>query len=316
MNLSKTKEFSLTDKELKHLRDYGYVGPFDLYESDEIKAIWRRERIRLLDRTNAIYKENTISGSTNIANYDRHLDNEFLAKHICLPQITHRLSSLVGENLTCWRSEFFPKYPGDAGTDWHQADTFENAGGKPQLVWPDSSGFGGTLSVWTAFSDTDRNSACLQFIPGTHEEMFYDEHKAMEYNPELNDKLERNGERKSFFGYDYRNLQKDSDWEPDESKAVSIEMKAGQFVIFWSTLMHASHAHKGLDNQPMRMGYSVRYVPSFVDVYPNLEEITQFGGSISLENYGTVVVSGENLNSKNKVATHTMGGTPFSDYRE
>jgi len=313
MKLINKKEFSLTEQELKDLRKNGYVGPFDLYEPEEIKAIWRKERLRLLDRSNAIYKENTISENTNIANYDRHLDNEFLAKHICKPQIVHKLNSLLGENLICWRSEFFPKYPGDEGTDWHQADTFENAGGKPQLIWPDSTSFGGTLSVWTAFTDTNKDTACLQFIPETHEEMFYDEHKEMEYNPEKNANLERNGERKGFFGYDYRNLQKDPDWEPDESKAVSIEMKAGQFVIFWSTLMHASHAHKGVSNQ-MRLGYSVRYVPSIVDIYPDLEEITQFGGRVSLENYGTVVVSGENMNPKNKVKIKTMGGNSFKGF--
>ena len=93
MKLTNKKEFSLTEQELKDLRENGYVGPFDLYEPEEMKGIWRKERIRLLDRSDAIYKEDAISGSTNIANYDRHLDNDFLARHICNPQIVHKMNS-------------------------------------------------------------------------------------------------------------------------------------------------------------------------------------------------------------------------------
>ena len=51
--------------------------------------------------------------------------------------------------------------------------------------------------------------------------------------------------KRGFFGYDYRELQIDPNWKPNEEDAVSMEMKAGQFIIFWSTLMHASHPHTG-----------------------------------------------------------------------
>jgi non-heme Fe2+,alpha-ketoglutarate-dependent halogenase len=313
MENTKKRTFALTEEQIKDFRKNGYAGPFTLYEPEEIKNIWKRERLKMLDRSKAVYTDdNSISGGTNIANYDRHLDNEFLANHVCRPEIVHKLNDVFGENVVCWRSEFFPKYPGDEGTDWHQADTFENASGEPQILWPDQDGFGGTLTVWTAFTDTDIDTACLQFIPGTHEEMFYDESLDMEYDPENNNNLEKDGEKRGFFGYDYRNLQKDPSWKPDESKAVSMKMKAGQFIIFWSTLMHASHRHEGKTNN-MRLGYVSRYVPSIVNIYPGLDEVIEYGGKISLENYGAVVVSGENTNESNKMRTETTTGIPFKD---
>jgi hypothetical protein len=120
-------------------------------------------------------------------------------------------------------------------------------------VWPEDAEFGGTVTVWTAFTDASIETGCLQFIPSSHKTMNYDESKAMEYHADSINRMEKAGVRRGFFGYDYRQLQKDPSWSPDETKAISQVMRQGQFVIFWSTLMHASHPHSGLTNN-MRMG--------------------------------------------------------------
>lgn len=304
-------QFSLTPEELEAFQRNGYAGPFTLYEPEEMHAIWRRERLRLLDRSNAVYQDaEAISSGTNISNYDRHLDNAFLAEHIARPEIVQRVASILGNDVICWRSEFFPKYPGDEGTDWHQADTFANAGGEPQIVWDEDKEYGGTITVWTAFTEASADMACLQFIPGTHQQMFYDETLGMHYDPEKNTNKTKNGMARGFFGYDYRQLQIDPDWEPDESKAVSMEMRAGQFIVFWSTLMHASRPHEG-KTQDMRLGFAGRYVPASVHVYPGLTEIHEYGGRISLENFGCVLVSGEDKYGRNRLVSHTTTGVPF-----
>lgn len=302
--------FSLTPHELQQFHDNGYIGPFTLYDRAEIKEQWRRERVRLLDRSAAVYRdEQAKSGVTNIANYDRHLDSDFLAEHICRPEIVDRVGSILGPDVLCWRSEFFPKEPFDEGTDWHQADTFANASGKPQIVWPDDTEFGGTITVWCAFTDAMVDTGCLQFIPGTHRTMFYDETKRMHYSPDRINKVLKGGTRRGFFGYDYRSLQIDDNWTPDESKAVSMEMRAGQFIIFWSTLMHASHPHADKSRET-RMGFAARYVPAAVRVYPDTEVIEEYGGRVSLERYGAVVVSGDG-GTGNRLAKATSRGRPF-----
>jgi non-heme Fe2+,alpha-ketoglutarate-dependent halogenase len=155
---------------------------------------------------------------------------------------------------------------------------------------------------------------CLQFIPGTHQTMFYDETKRMHYDPTKVNSVEKEGARRGFFGYDYRELQIDPDWKPDETRAVSMEMAAGQFIMFWSTLMHASHPHSGKTHD-MRLGFAARYVPSSVRVYPDTDVVEEYGGQVSLERYGSVVVRGRNEYPGNRIATHTTRGDLFVTHR-
>lgn len=312
-NIIKTPEnhFYLSPEEVEQFHRQGYIGPFTLYPPDEMKTLWRQTRLQALDRSHAAYQSNAaISGNTNISNYDRHLDIDFLAEHICRREIVDRVSSILGPDVICWRTEFFPKHPGEEGTDWHQADTFANASGTPQIVWPEDSKFGGTITVWSAFTDATTDNGCLQFIPSTHKTMFYDETKRMHYSDEQTNSMEKNGVLRGFFGYDYRELQIDPNWSPNENDATSITMEAGQFIIFWSTLMHASHPHSGKTKE-MRMGYATRYVPSSVHVYPETNVVEEYGGSVSLEKYGSVVVCGMNNCPDNRIVTHTTRGKKF-----
>jgi non-heme Fe2+,alpha-ketoglutarate-dependent halogenase len=309
---TKTRQFALSPQQLASFHERGYYGPFDVYDSEEMKRLWRSERLRLLDRTAAIYQdEAAVSGSTNISNYDRHLDSPFLADHICRSEIVERVASVFGPDVLCWRTEFFPKYPGDEGTDWHQADTFANASGTPQILWPKGAEhFGGTITVWTAFTEAREDTGCLQFIPGTHQTMYYDESKRMHYDSSQINRREKNGVMRGFFGYDYTQLQKDPDWRPDESKSVCMVMRPGQAVMFWSTLMHASRDHAGITNE-IRMGFAARYVPTCVKIYPDTDVVEEYGGKISLDRYGAVLVSGNNGFSHNRIATQTTRGHAF-----
>ena len=310
-----TSGFTLTPEERASFQERGYFGPFKVYEIEEMQRRWRVERLRLMDRSNAVYQDEAAqSGNTNISNYDRHLDSEFLADHICRPEIVDRVADVLGPDVLCWRSEFFPKYPGDEGTDWHQADTFANASGKPQLLWPGESedDFGaGTLTVWTAFTESTRENGCLQLIPGTQNKMNYDETKHMDYDEQRINSEVKDGVPRGFFGYDYRQLQKDPDWRPAEEDAVSLTMEKGQCVIFWSTLMHASlpNISKGRN---YRMGFATRYVPTKVRVYPDTDHIEEYGGSISLENWSAVLARGVDTFGHNKIADRTLRGTPIS----
>ncbi|MFF4604410.1 chlorinating enzyme [Streptomyces sp. NPDC001339] len=311
--MTQRTDFSLSEVELKQFHQDGFIGPFDLYEKDEMEANLQALRPKLLNTKKAIYSQDkAVSGNTNLANYDRHLDVDFLAEHITRPEIVDRVSSILGPDTMCWRSEFFPKYPGDEGTDWHQADNFSNVAGSkyPQILWPEDAEFGGTITVWTAFTEASIENGCLQFIPGTHTSMNYDESKVMEYNEGAINSVEKDGVKRGFFGYDYRQLQKDPNWSPDESKAVSQVMRQGQFIIFWSTLMHASHPHSGLTDQ-MRLGFAGRYLPTQVQVYPYSEGLEEFGGKASLDKFGNVLTSGKNAYSHNRFVDSTVNGFRF-----
>lgn len=288
-------EFPLSDRELDQFHRQGFIGPFTLVSPEEMGELLKTLRKKLFNTKNSIYSsKKSVSGATNLANYDRHFDIELLNELIRRPEIVDRVNSILGPDVLCWRTEFFPKYPGDEGTDWHQASNFANVAGdkKPQIVWPNGSDFGGTITVWTAMTDSTIENGCLQFIPGTHTKMNYDETKDMTYDADMINNKEKDGIRRGFFGYDYRQLQIDPSWKPDESKAEPMVMKAGQFIIFWSTLMHASYPHSGR-SENMRLGFAKRYVPTSVQVYPFSRELKEFGGEASLINHKCVLVSGE-----------------------
>ncbi len=281
----------------------GYAGPFDLCSETEARKKLNAVRAKLLRSDGSIYNQDgATAGVTNLANYDRHLDIPLLWNIVHDPAIVDLVKQIIGPDILCWRTEFFPKYPGDEGTDWHQASNFSNVAGdkKPQIEWPDGSDFGGTLTVWVGLTDATLANGCLQIIPGTHRKMNYDELKELTYDPSSINSIEKDGIRRGFFGYDYRQLQIDPTWRPEEDQAQSLIMKAGQFVIFWSTLMHASHPHLG-ETQDMRLGFSVRYVPTSVRVYPYSKKLQEFGGSVDLGQHGSVLVSGKDSYGHNKL---------------
>jgi non-haem Fe2+, alpha-ketoglutarate-dependent halogenase len=301
-------DFRLTQAELARFNQDGYLAPLRLYDAEEMKDRWKTIRRQLRDRSRAIYPD-----GSNISNYDRHLDIDLLSEHVINPRIVDRVASVFGPDVLCWRSEFFPKHAGDEGTDWHQAGTFQNTGDRPQLVWPeddDRAGLGGTITVWTAFTDSTLVNGCLQLMPGTHRTMNYDESKAMEFDPEGSRHVNEEGIARGFFGYDYRKLRKDSSWVPDESKAYPVVLKAGEFIMFWSTLMHASLPHTG-NERDYRMGFAARYVPTKVQVYPGMSVLSEHGGKNSLDDYGTVLVAGRDRYFHNKISSRTRTGYTF-----
>jgi non-haem Fe2+, alpha-ketoglutarate-dependent halogenase len=306
--------FELSPEELASFRVNGYIGPVTIYSPEEMEQLWRRIHRETLDRSHAAYPDTGAgAGAPNIHNYDRHLDIDLLAEHIMNRRIIDRVTSILGDDVLCWRSEFFPKYPGDEGTDWHQADTFANASGKPQLLWPGESEtvFGkGTLTVWTAFTDSTLENGALQIIPGSQHEMNYDESSGMKFDSDRINNMVKEGTPRGFFGYDYRELQKDPNWKPDEDNAVALTMKKGQCVIFWSTLMHASLPNTSTGKN-YRMGFASRYVPASVRIYPDTEHIEEYGGAIPLDKWAAVLVNGEDRYGHNKVTSTTLRGTPI-----
>lgn len=316
MTTTADTDFSLSDEEVASFHENGYIGPLTIYTPEEMDEMWKTVQRETLDRTYAAYPPvDKGVGAPNIFNYDRHLDIDLLARHVCNRRIVDRVASLLGPDLLCWRSEFFPKYPGDEGTDWHQADTFANASGKPQLLWPGETeeNFGaGTLTVWTAFTDSTVENGCLQIIPGTHRQMNYDETKRMDFDESRINSEIKDGVPRGFFGYDYRQLQHDPDWKPNEEDAVSLVMERGQCVIFLSTLMHASLPNHSTGKK-YRMGFATRYVPAKVQVYPGTDHIEEYGGSISLEKWSAFLVSGTDAYGHNKISDRTLRGTPIHE---
>lgn len=276
------------EQEKAFFDENGYIGPFTIYEPEAAEEMWKKIRIQLLDKKKAVYGNNKM-------NYDRHLDIKLLSDIISHPDIVRRVQNILGPNILCWRTEWFPKYPGDEATAWHQAESFVAFEGDSKLVPTEPHSGSWELTVWFTFTDVTRETGCLKVIPKTHRTWFFDEKKNIPYEPS-----NMKGTGSGFYGYDFEKLKIDPDWEPDESKALHFEMRAGQVFMFTSRLLHGSEPNTTKDR--LRMGLAIRYVPTDVKIYANhTDKFTHFGEVFPLDKYAAVLVGGEDTYGHNKI---------------
>lgn len=289
---------SLSAGELARFERDGFIGPFDLYQPDEAVRLWNQAKIEMVLSRNKPHQ-------STIINYDRHLDCDTLSRHICRPEIVGRVRSLIGDDVLCWKTNIFPKAPGEAGTGWHQVETFivgdTTTASAPSLRYTEEPArITSEITVWTAFSEADAAHGCMTFIPGSHKQWYYDETKTMTRNVE--------SKTHDFFGYDYSELKIDKEWDPDSEDNFAMEMRAGQFVLFLAKCVHGSLPNIS-DEQ--RLGFAARYVAPSVRVYENVTELHEFGDSISLDYHGCVLVAGEDRFGHNRLHANNLAGTPF-----
>lgn len=280
---------NLSREEIESFNKNGFLGPFKLYEPAEAKTLLRSIRKNNVDRSKVIFD--------NEVNYDRHFDIPELANHICHPGIIKRLQSLLGANILCWRTEFFPKFPGSIGTEWHQVANYQYANGTPMIESTLKNHELMDLTVWTSFTDATKENGCMKFLPGSYKKKYYDEAKPVGTGKELGYQSVRADT--GFYGYQFSEFKIDATWEPNEDEAVTIEMQAGECIIFTARCVHASHPN--ITERSTRFAISSRYVPTHVRVYPDQNHFIAHGAVFDLQNYGSVLVSGQNDYSHNRI---------------
>jgi non-heme Fe2+,alpha-ketoglutarate-dependent halogenase len=284
------------EKRLFH--EQGFIGPFELWKPEVMTAWWKEQRLALLNPANA-----ERAAFQNPANYDRHLDVPGLSRIISEPAMVRRFQALIGSDVLCWRSEFFPKNPGDSGTGWHQVETYaigEAAEGMLKATFYSKEN-PTELTAWVAFTEATKENGCMKFLPGSHRTWHYNE----------KGKLRWDGAKaqNTFFGYDYSELRIDKQWDPDKQNVAHVEMKPGQFVIFTARCVHGSNPNT---SRKQRMGFSIRVVPTHVKVYAEMTEFHEFGHHFDLARHGCVLVAGEDKYGHNRIKSQNAWGEPFT----
>ncbi|HEY1618155.1 MAG TPA: chlorinating enzyme [Streptosporangiaceae bacterium] len=278
----------------------GFLGPIRLYDEAEAEEMIREIRIRNQDISKALY--------SNSVNYDRHFDIPQMARHITHPTIVKYLTSILGPDVMLWRTEWFPKFPGTKGTEWHQVRDYSYANGKPQLL-PTASEWNAhvDITVWTTFTRADKETGCMRFVRGSQRHEIFDEHKAIDTG--------RDGEydvayaKTNFFGYNFSDFVIDPNWEPAPQDVVELDMKPGEAVIFTASCVHGSLPN--ITQRETRMALAGRYVPTHVRVYPDQDSYTAHGASFDLANYGSVLVAGENRYDHSRMRDTDNHGRKF-----
>lgn len=287
------------DKEV--FEKQGFLGPFRLYQPAEAKAILKEIRAKNSDVSNTLYGRNPV-------NYDRHFDISELTRHIMHPEIVKRLRLILGDDVLCWRTEWFPKFPGTPGTEWHAVRDYSYASGVAQIEpTEESQDSFFDLTAWCTFTEATKENGCMKFIPGSHNRALFDEHKDVKTGRSLG--YNAMAGETEFFGYKFAEFKIDPSWDPDAEEAVALEMEPGECVIFTARCVHGSYPNT--TERKTRFAFATRYVPTHVRVYAEQESFMAHGTKHDLTDYGAVLVSGQDTFGHNRIRRMNNRGEWF-----
>ena len=142
---------------------------------------------------------------------DRHLDVPVIKDLFFDKKLQAVVAENFGTDLFLWRSNFFAKGEGYPQISWHHDRHFED-GDAPIDIYNTDNHF----SILIALTDIDRDAGGVEYMKGTH---------------------------KSVDGFD-RDLPRHIGDTPEivADRVTELPLKKGEFVVFYSSLLHRSLA--------------------------------------------------------------------------
>ncbi|MBT0768731.1 phytanoyl-CoA dioxygenase family protein [Kineosporia sp. J2-2] len=294
--------FRLSPEEIDRFHAEGYLGPFDLLDAEALAAI--RPTF-----------QNIVGGGLTSPIYDRtthrdwHLHYKNLLTMAYRPQLLNRVQSLLGENLLVWRSSIFHKAPGDGALAWHQSSLFageEYGIFRPALAPPPeyevyTDLF--NLSAWIALDDVTEANGAMQIAVGTHNKQYPVRRVPLSdsiFGNVFKDNLGRAGDTQRLAELDQR-FACVTIFDPEEEgvEVRTIELKAGQFIIFTDRVMHSSLANTTEGDRRLAINFRIT-VPQ-VEVYPHQAWGEMIDGNDhDITKHANVMLSGQDRYGKNK----------------
>ena len=198
----------------------GFLGPVDLLTTEEAAEV--RRHIEEIEAGLGIKMMSRFR-------IKAHLPFPFLCDLVSHPKLLDAVEDLIGPNILCWGSSFFQKEP---------ETKLSSHGTRTRLT----TGYANpnTLTAWIAITEASIASGCMRFLPGisgrkgvySHDELI-----------EKNNLLSRGQTVKGV----------------DESRAVHVPLKAGQFSFHKEDTLHASHANS-TKRPPYRNSRSIMWL--------------------------------------------------------
>jgi non-heme Fe2+,alpha-ketoglutarate-dependent halogenase len=222
----------LTPEQIRYYHERGYVAPLPVFGAEEAARL-QAEYPRLRAMVPADVHMSRVNWW--------HKRNRFLYDLCTDPRILDYVEDLLGPNFFLWGSHFFSKDPGDGTVvPWHQDAQY----------WPLSPQ--NAVTVFIAFTDCDRENACMRVIPGTHRA------------GRLRHHVREDGH------YILRNEIDAGEFDPDD--AVDLVLRAGEISLHHDGLVHGSEANHS--DRP-RVGFTCRFsstdVTCDLSVWPNFQ---------------------------------------------
>lgn len=246
----------LSRQQVEQFHEQGFLGPFDLFST--------REASRFADRIGDEIDdtEPTLQNLEDVHPLaSRHLDCQSVYDLCTHDRIVDQMTDIYGEDLILWDSKLFYKTPDSFELPWHQHyhDT---------PITPTTS-----VTAWIALTDCTKENGCLEFVPGSNAEPV-PWVSAPEDVP-----TDRMADPEEF----------------DDSEAVEMEMRAGQYVLFRETVLHRSSAN---ETDASRLAVAARAAPTHVRFRPEV-----YGHNPDVENNTAILLSGMDEFQVNELAT-------------
>jgi ectoine hydroxylase-related dioxygenase (phytanoyl-CoA dioxygenase family) len=207
----------------------GYAAPLDILTPDEVA----RCRIQY----EQLEHDRKAEGITARPTQQHMVYKPFwdLATH---PRVLEIMRAAIGEDLVLIATGFFSKPAGESEkyVAWHQDTTY----------WGLEPPFAATL--WIAIDDSDVANGCLRVIPGSH-------HKLLPHG--------KSAKTGNILG----NNQEIDPAFIDESKAVDLELRAGQASLHHGLTVHGSNPNR---SGRRRCGMTVRVTRPDVKPIPGV----------------------------------------------
>ena len=290
----KTRDLHLSEEDIQFFNDNGYVKPFKVISREEAFSLNKLLRERVMEG-NVVYgpfpemenekrkqelKKLGVRDDLEARSWNRHFNIPEIMTLLSKDEISHRLESLFGKDVYLWRSQMFPLANGHQGTSLHQVTDFNFAMDKKVLRaeegFPESLI---NLTVWIALDDVDNTNGALVMVKGSHHNNRFEQ-----YVVNHEETFHTLSFRERLFLIFIRNISNDGDarfdrvkmlqygiqrTDPDvlnHDKLVTINMKAGEALIFTSRTIHGSEPNS---SGKERLAIAGRYTSSAVSVYPD-----------------------------------------------
>ena len=212
----------LTEDQVAGFRRDGYLFPLSVLSGAEAAGYYTE--FQLIESQCG----GKISGGVR---YKPHILLPFLNDLIRNSKILDAVEDIIGPNILCWASSFFNKDARDPSyVSWHQDSTYWGLS-EPEVV-----------TAWVALTPSKIGNGCTQVIPGTHT-------------------IDQVGHRDTNAEHNLLSRGQEVEVDVDESKAVDLELNAGEISLHHVRLIHGSPPNP---SDQRRIGYAIRYIPPHV----------------------------------------------------
>ncbi|MEM7543109.1 MAG: phytanoyl-CoA dioxygenase family protein [Pseudomonadota bacterium] len=209
----------LSEEQINQYHQNGFHFPIDVLDATETRDLRRRLET---------YENETGEPITGAMRSKSHLVFTWVDKLIRNKQILDAVEDLIGPDVLCWTTVWWIKEKrSESFVSWHQDLRYWGL---------DTNDL---VTVWVALSEASEASGCMRVLPASHQgEMLPHEDRYKETN------LLTRGQEIAV--------------DVDETKCVSMQLKAGQASLHNVRLAHASGVNQTDDR---RIGLSIHYIP-------------------------------------------------------